>query len=58
MYKNRSAEMAVLSFPFASAVVILVLEFNGIQSPSRQTGRIRRLCHLVSSVIKIRVLVI
>lgn len=36
MYKNRSTEMVVLSFPLSSAVVILVPAFNGIQSPSRQ----------------------
>jgi hypothetical protein len=47
--KNRSAGMTVLSFPFASTVVIRVLRLNGIQSPSRKMGRIRRLCHLVSS---------
>lgn len=36
MYKNRSTEMVVLSFPLSTAVVILVPAFNGIQSPSRQ----------------------
>jgi len=38
VYKNRSTETKTLSFPFASAVVIHDVAFNGIQSPSRKMG--------------------